>query len=227
MSSCQEIQATETFTLYHHQTTKQKIRTANQTRKRYFQGNFRSFPVWVPDKGEKKQIRKDNTHCVYRLNMSDPSSTQPLSSQEQQQQQPAPSQQSQTEPSQSQDPATTDPQSSNPNPSGSGESVQVKTEQDQDDLAGDDIDAAVEQDINMNVSGNAAAGSDAAGHAPNGTASLPTGIEAPGNPVAAFAGAPPTKKESSLREFLSKMDEYAPIVRWPCLSPPSDLVSNI
>lgn len=101
----------------------------------------------------------------------------------------------------------------------------MKNEQDQDDLEGDDIDAAVEQDINMNVSGNTAPGGDAGGNAPNGTASLPTGIEAPGNPVAAFAGAPPTKKESSLREFLSKMDEYAPIVSGPfCLKGGGNLI---
>lgn len=29
------------------------------------------------------------------------------------------------------------------------------------------------------------------------------------------AAPPPTKKETSLREFLGKMDEYAPIVRRP------------
>lgn len=32
------------------------------------------------------------------------------------------------------------------------------------------------------------------------------------DPLAAAAAAPPTKKETSLREFLGKMDEYAPIV---------------
>lgn len=29
----------------------------------------------------------------------------------------------------------------------------------------------------------------------------------------------PTRKDTSLREFLSKIDDYAPIVRFPCLFP--------
>ena len=31
----------------------------------------------------------------------------------------------------------------------------------------------------------------------------------------------PTKKDISLREFVSKMDDYAPIVRLPCFMSPS------
>lgn len=47
----------------------------------------------------------------------------------------------------------------------------------------------------------------------------PDTMVAPGNPVqdapvdALAAAAAPSKKETSLREFLGKMDDYAPIVR--------------
>lgn len=75
---------------------------------------------------------------------------------------------------------------------------------------GEDIDASIEQDIDM-------AGTDTntnnAGE--NGSASAdPTAAAAAGGlPVESVAPAPPpTKKETSLREFLGKMDEYAPIV---------------
>ncbi|KAJ9204297.1 hypothetical protein DTO166G4_2385 [Paecilomyces variotii] len=75
---------------------------------------------------------------------------------------------------------------------------------------GEDIDASIEQDIDM-------AGTDTntnnAGE--NGSASAdPTAAAAAGGlPVESVAPAPPpTKKETSLREFLGKMDEYAPII---------------
>jgi transcription initiation factor TFIID subunit 10 len=73
------------------------------------------------------------------------------------------------------------------------------------DLAGaDPIDDAIDNDINMNNAEDmpAANGANDAG--------------APANPAAtlANASAPPSKKESSLREFLGKMDDYAPIVRF-------------
>lgn len=51
----------------------------------------------------------------------------------------------------------------------------------------------------------------------------PDTMVAPGNPVqdapvdALAAAAAPSKKETSLREFLGKMDDYAPIVRFVTL----------
>lgn len=81
-----------------------------------------------------------------------------------------------------------------------------------------DLDASVDQHIEMNLT-----------QAENNTQPTETGPEvgnedkdmvAPGNPIqeasvdaltAAAAGAP-SKKETSLREFLGRMDEYAPIV---------------
>lgn len=65
----------------------------------------------------------------------------------------------------------------------------------------DPIDDAIDNDINMNNAGDmpAANGANDAG--------------APANPAAlAGASAPASKKESSLRDFLGKMDDYAPIV---------------
>lgn len=53
----------------------------------------------------------------------------------------------------------------------------------------------------------------AAGTAPEN--SVPGVIPADMDPLA--AAAPPSKKETSLREFLGKMDEYAPIVSIPVL----------
>lgn len=62
-----------------------------------------------------------------------------------------------------------------------------------------DIDASIEQDIDMNAEQNQATGDD--------NVPLPTDVD----PMA--AAPPPSKKETSLREFLGKMDDYAPIVR--------------
>jgi transcription initiation factor TFIID subunit 10 len=73
------------------------------------------------------------------------------------------------------------------------------------DLGGDPIDDTVDNDIDMNTAEDMPA--------VNGTADV-TGPAAPENPVAALPSASaPTKKESSLRDFLGRMDEYAPIVR--------------
>ncbi|GAM34457.1 TFIID and SAGA complexes subunit [Talaromyces pinophilus] len=70
------------------------------------------------------------------------------------------------------------------------------------DLGGaDPIDDAIDNDINMNHAEDmpAANGTNDAG--------------APANPAAlASASAPASKKESSLRDFLGKMDDYAPII---------------
>jgi hypothetical protein len=52
----------------------------------------------------------------------------------------------------------------------------------------------------------------------NGATTDVTGVDAPGNPAEGLS-APPTKKESSLREFLGKMDDYAPIVSFRRSSP--------
>lgn len=66
----------------------------------------------------------------------------------------------------------------------------------------DPIDDAIDNDINMNNAEDMPAA--------NGT----NDPGAPTNPVAALANAnaPASKKESSLRDFLGKMDDYAPIV---------------
>lgn len=70
-----------------------------------------------------------------------------------------------------------------------------------------DIDASVEQDIDMNAEQNASA----ANPDENAGDALATEVDQ-------LAAAPaPTKKETSLREFLGKMDDYAPIVRIPGL----------
>ncbi|EEH06613.1 predicted protein [Histoplasma capsulatum G186AR] len=59
----------------------------------------------------------------------------------------------------------------------------------------------------------------AAATGPGTSTTAPTGIIAPGipidagvNPVAAVPVLPPSKKDTSLREFLGQMDEYAPII---------------
>lgn len=61
-----------------------------------------------------------------------------------------------------------------------------------------DLDASIEQDIDMNAEPAQATGDD--------NVPLPTDVD----PMA--AAPPPSKKETSLREFLGKMDDYAPIV---------------
>ncbi|KAJ6036870.1 Transcription initiation factor TFIID 23-30kDa subunit [Penicillium herquei] len=60
-----------------------------------------------------------------------------------------------------------------------------------------DIDASIEQDIDMTADQNAAGANEEENE---------TGLD----PMA--AAPQPTKKETSLREFLGKMDEYAPII---------------
>lgn len=77
-----------------------------------------------------------------------------------------------------------------------------------------DLDAAIDADVEMNTDENIAANG-----AAGGAGADETGV---GNPVqddpvptsvdALAAAAAPSKKETSLREFLGKMDEYAPIV---------------
>ncbi|QKX58484.1 uncharacterized protein TRUGW13939_05608 [Talaromyces rugulosus] len=67
------------------------------------------------------------------------------------------------------------------------------------DPAGGPVKAEVDNDIDMNAPENNTSANGAAGAA----------ADAPGNPV---SSTPTSKKESSLREFLGKMDEYAPII---------------
>ena len=66
-----------------------------------------------------------------------------------------------------------------------------------------DIDASIEKDIDMNAESNASA----ANPGDSASGALPTEVD-----TLAAAAPPPTKKETSLREFLDKMDDYAPIV---------------
>lgn len=87
-----------------------------------------------------------------------------------------------------------------------GESDPTASSADRDiNLGGvDPIDDGIDNDINMNNAEDMPT--------VNGT----NDAGAPANPVAtlASAAAPTTQKESSLREFLGKMDDYAPIVRF-------------
>lgn len=77
-----------------------------------------------------------------------------------------------------------------------------------------DLDASIEQDIDMSGAGEytttngeaAAGGANDPGVGGEGQEAVPTSVDA------LAAAAAPSKKETSLREFLGKMDEYAPIV---------------
>lgn len=66
-----------------------------------------------------------------------------------------------------------------------------------------DLDEPIDQDIDMNAENQTTNTEDNAG-----MGGLPSSLD----PLA--AAPPPSKKETSLREFLGKMDEYAPIVRF-------------
>jgi transcription initiation factor TFIID subunit 10 len=82
---------------------------------------------------------------------------------------------------------------------------------DTDLVGGDDIDVSMDQGTNMtagdtaNINMPGQNGGTNTGAPVNSNESFVPGIIS--NPVA-----PPSKKESTLREFLGKMDEYAPIV---------------
>ncbi|EAW13018.1 putative TFIID and and SAGA complex TAF10 subunit [Aspergillus clavatus NRRL 1] len=82
--------------------------------------------------------------------------------------------------------------------------VVLKREPDTTD--GTALDVSIEQDIEMANTGGANEGENTV--APGGSAqdALPTSVDAIAAAVA------PSKKETSLREFLGKMDEYAPII---------------
>lgn len=83
-----------------------------------------------------------------------------------------------------------------------------------------DLDASIEQHISMSPHPDDSNAAQATG--PGGEAAAENEDEdmvAPGNPVQeasvdalTAATAAPSKKETSLREFLGKMDDYAPIV---------------
>lgn len=94
-------------------------------------------------------------------------------------------------------------------PMTSSESTVVpKQEPDTTDVT---LDASIEQDIDMNAGNNTdITGANNSDHmaAPGDTAddAMPTSVDA------LAPSAAPSKKETSLREFLGKMDEYAPIV---------------
>lgn len=77
------------------------------------------------------------------------------------------------------------------------------------------LDTAIDRDIDMNTAENSQSGMTVGGDniatkSAEAPAVAPGVIPADMDPLA--AAAPPSKKETSLREFLGKMDEYAPIV---------------
>lgn len=107
----------------------------------------------------------------------------------------------------------------------SGEGVRIKTENPAtetlppNEVGRDELDASIDNDINMTAGEETTtAAGDSAGQ--NGGASAAVGNNANASVAPGIPGAldgmapvaPPTKKESSLRDFLGKMDEYAPIV---------------
>lgn len=177
--------------------------------------------------------------------MSEQQPPSPLPPSEQQQQQPQikqepPSQQQEQEqqqqppppppvPAPSAEPAPAPTSTSNtvtPDPATASEPVTVKVKEEPDAPSAATLDASIEkEDIDMGGTGGAA-GDNTAPQA-SGTSTVPAvdgAADAPGpahvetevNPV---APAPtPTKKDASLREFLGKMDEYAPIVSFYSLS---------
>ncbi|GLA05826.1 transcription initiation factor TFIID subunit 10 [Aspergillus niger] len=80
------------------------------------------------------------------------------------------------------------------------------------DTADNTLDASIEQDVDLNTNNTAnmpnqnPAGDDAAAAAAGNSIPAPTSVDA------LAAAAAPAKKETSLREFMGKMDEYAPII---------------
>lgn len=89
------------------------------------------------------------------------------------------------------------------------------------DVNNPELDVPIEQeDIDMN-NGENTAGTNAHGEGMGNPLedAVPTSVDA------LAAAAAPSKKETSLREFLGKMDEYAPIVR--PLIPPFTLISMV
>jgi hypothetical protein len=107
------------------------------------------------------------------------------------------------------------PPPSSSNPSGSQEPTTQPDSAGQSDSAikpDPDQDAIEDQDIDM---AETKAAQDSIPDGENPAATIPTDVD----PLA--AAPTPSKKETSLREFLGKMDDYAPIVR--CLSVSSSL----
>ncbi|GAQ09635.1 transcription initiation factor TFIID subunit 10 [Aspergillus lentulus] len=71
------------------------------------------------------------------------------------------------------------------------------------------LDASIEQDIDMNTGGNTNAAGASDG---DNTIGNPVQDAVPTSVDAIAAAVAPSKKETSLREFLGKMDDYAPII---------------
>lgn len=93
-----------------------------------------------------------------------------------------------------------DPQPSPPLPPNGSQEQPVPPETDSTIKPDPDLDASIEQDIDMTAEQTAA------GENPDEGAGA----------IDPIAAAPtPSKKETSLREFLGKMDDYAPIVSGP------------
>lgn len=105
----------------------------------------------------------------------------------------------------------------------------VVPKQEPDTTGNVDLDASIEQDIDMNAgenhhnaaNGAEADGAEGSGNGSGNGAGAGDGAGGFGNPVqdavpesvdALAAAAAPSKKETSLREFMGRMDEYAPIV---------------
>lgn len=105
-----------------------------------------------------------------------------------------------------------------PAPAASQDSSATVVPKQEPDTGDNNLDASVEQDIDLNANNTAnmpnqnPAGNDAAAAAEN-------SIPAPTSVDALAAAAAPAKKETSLREFMGKMDEYAPIVRFLAFPP--------
>lgn len=88
--------------------------------------------------------------------------------------------------------------------------TETSVEQKPDPVADPEVTQSIEQDVDMNAGGeNPPQQADA------------ENMVAPGNPLqdAPVDAAAPSKKETSLREFLGKMDDYAPIVCFPVVFP--------
>ncbi|PYH91787.1 transcription initiation factor IID, TAF10 subunit [Aspergillus ellipticus CBS 707.79] len=103
-------------------------------------------------------------------------------------------------PSSSQAPPPPEPASATPGPTPTSSSATVIPKQ-EPDTADPGLDASIEQDIDLNNANMANVNADDAANAEP----APTSVDA-------MAASAQSKKETSLREFLGKMDEYAPII---------------
>ncbi|KAA8652492.1 hypothetical protein EYZ11_005215 [Aspergillus tanneri] len=74
------------------------------------------------------------------------------------------------------------------------------------------LDASIDQDIANSAADNTAANNMANATDPDGSVPLGNPVQGAESADALGTGTTPPKKETSLREFLGKMDEYAPII---------------